>query len=155
LHLGKIWTFSKIPFLKLKNMQVSHSSEINDSSEKLWDTLRSFDGVERYLPIVSKTTVEGTGQGAKRICDIQMGSQIFQIQETLEVLDDSNHTLVVSLDDGPIQMRGMKFSFVVKNLDDEKSDLTISTNVENPDAAGMAKNLFAMIGQGLKKFHEL
>ena len=52
-------------------------------------------------------------------------------------------------------MRGMKFSFVVKNLDDEKSDLTISTNVENPDAAGMAKNLFAMIGQGLKKFHEL
>ena len=136
-------------------MQVSHSSEINDSSEKLWDTLRSFDGVERYLPIVSKTTVEGTGQGAKRFCDVQMGSQIFQIQETLEVLDDSNHTLVVSLDDGPIQMRGMKFSFVVKNLDDEKSDLTISTNVENPDAASMAENLFAMIGQGLKKFHEL
>ena len=46
-------------------------------------------------------------------------------------------------------------SFVVKSLDGEKSDLTISTNVENPDAAGMAKNLFAMIGQGLKKFHEL
>ena len=67
-------------------MQVSHSSEINDSSEKLWDTLRSFGGVERYLPIVSKTIVEGTGQGAKRICDVQMGSQIFQIQETLEVL---------------------------------------------------------------------
>jgi carbon monoxide dehydrogenase subunit G len=136
-------------------MQVSHSSEINDSSEKLWDTLRSFDGVERYLPIVSKTIVEGTGQGAKRICDVQMGSQIFQIHETLELLDDSNHTLVVSLDDGPIQMRGMKFSFAVKNLENGKSDLTISTNVENPDAAGMAKNLFAMIVQGLKKFHEL
>jgi hypothetical protein len=84
-----------------------------------------------------------------------MGSQIFQIQETLEVLDESNYTLVVSFDDGSIQMRGMKFSFVVKNLDDGKSDLTISTNVVNPDAAGMAKNLFAMIGQGLKKFHEL
>jgi hypothetical protein len=52
-------------------------------------------------------------------------------------------------------MRGMKFSFVIKNLGDEKSDLTISTDVENPDAAGMAKNLFALIGQGLKKFHEL
>ena len=84
-----------------------------------------------------------------------MGSQIFQFQETLEVLDDSNHTLVVSLDDGPIQMRGMKFSFVVKSLDNGKSDITISTNVENPDAASMAENLFAMIGQGLKKFHEL
>jgi len=136
-------------------MLVSHSSEINDSSEKLWDTIRSFDGVERYLQIVSKTVVEGTGQGAKRICDISMGSQIFQIHETLESLDDSNQSLVISLDDGPIQMRGMKFSFVVKSLDNGKSNITISTNVENPDAEGMVKNLFAMIGQGLKKFHEL
>jgi hypothetical protein len=136
-------------------MQISHSSQINDSGENLWNTLRSFDGVERYLQIVSKTVVEGTGQGAKRICNVEMGSQNFQIQETLEVLDDSNHSLIVSLDDGPIQMRGMKFSFVVKSLDNGKSDVTISTNVENPDAAGMAKNLFVMIGQGLKKLHEL
>jgi len=49
----------------------------------------------------------------------------------------------------------MKFSFVVKSLDNGKSNITISTNVENPDAEGMVKNLFAMIGQGLKKFHEL
>jgi hypothetical protein len=136
-------------------MQISHSSQINDSGENLWNTLRSFDGVERYLQIVSKTVVEGTGQGAKRICNVEMGSQNFQIQETLEVLDDSNHSLIVSLDDGPIQMRGMKFSFVVKSLDNGKSDVTISTNVENPDAAGMAKNLFVMIGHGLKKLHEL
>jgi hypothetical protein len=140
--------------VKLKNMQISHSSEINDSSEKLWNTIRSFDGVERYLKIVSKTVVEGTGQGAKRTCDVNMGSQMFQIQETLEVLDDSNHSLTVSLDDGPIQMRGMKFSFVVASMGDKKSNITISTNVENPDAAGMAQNIFDMIGQGLKNFHE-
>jgi hypothetical protein len=136
-------------------MQISHSSQINDSGENLWNTLRSFDGVERYLQIVSKTVVEGTGQGAKRICNVEMGSQNFQIQETLEVLDESNHSLIVSFDNGPIQMKGMKFSFVVKSLDNGKSDVTISTNVENPDAAGMAKNLFVMIGQGLKKLHEL
>jgi hypothetical protein len=136
-------------------MQVSHTSEINDSSEKLWNTLRSFDGVERYLQIVSKSVVKGTGLGAKRICDVNMGSQVFQIQETLEVLDDSNHSLTVSLDDGPIQMKGMKFTFVVKSQGEGKSNITISTNVENPDAAGLAQNIFAMIGQGLKKFHEL
>jgi len=135
-------------------MQISHSSEINDSSENLWNTLRNFDGVERYLEIVSKSVVEGTGEGAKRICDVSMGSQIFQIQETLEVLDDSNHSLIVSIDDGPIQMKGMKFSFVVTSLDEKKSNIIISTNVENPDAAGMAQNIFDMIGQGLKKFHE-
>ncbi len=136
-------------------MQVSHTTQINDSSDRLWNTIRSFDGVERYLSIVSKSTVEGNGQGSKRTCDVNMGSQMFQIQETLEILDDSNHSLTISLDDGPIQMKGMKFTFDVKNQGERKSDITISTNVTNPDAASMAETLFAMIGQGLKKFHEL
>ncbi len=135
-------------------MQVSETIQINDSSEKVWNTIRSFDGVERYLPIVTKSVVEGNGQGAKRTCDITMGKQMFQIQETLEVLDDSNHSLTISLDEGPIQMKGMRFTFVVKNLGEGKSDLTISTNVENPDAADMAKSIFGITGQGLKKFHE-
>jgi hypothetical protein len=132
-----------------------HTSEINESSEKLWDTIRSFDGVERYLQIVSKSKVEGIGQGAKRTCDINMGSLMFQIQETLEVIDDSNHSLTIRLDDGPIQMKGMKFTFGVRTLDNGKSEITISTNVDNPDAAAIAKNIFAMTCQGLKKFHEL
>ena len=33
--------------------------------------------------------------------------------------------------------------------------LVIFTDVENPDAGSMAKSIFALIGQGLKKFHEL
>jgi carbon monoxide dehydrogenase subunit G len=135
-------------------MQVSDTTQINDSGEKIWNTLRSFDGVELYLPIVTKSVVEGNGQGAKRTCDVTMGKQMFQIQETLQVIDDSNQSLTVSLDEGPIQMKGMKFTFVVKNQGQGKSDLTISTNVENPDAAIMAKNIFGITGQGLKKFHE-
>ncbi len=135
-------------------MQVSDTTQINDSSEKIWNTIRSFDEVERYLPIVTKSVVDGSGQGAKRTCDVTMGKQTFQIQETLESFDDSNHSLTISLDEGPIQMKGMKFTFVVKNQGEGKSDLTISTNVENPDAANMAKNIFGITGQGLKKFHE-
>ena len=135
-------------------MQVSDTTQINDSGEKIWNTLRSFDGVELYLPIVTKSVVEGNGQGAKRTCDVTMGKQMFQIQETLQVIDDSNQSLTVSLDEGPIQMKGMKFTFVVKNQGQGKSDLTISTNVENPDAAIMAKNIFGITGLGLKKFHE-
>ncbi len=135
-------------------MQVSDTTQINDSSEKIWKTIRSFDEVERYLPIVTKSVVEGNWKGAKRTCDVTMGKQTFQIQETLESFDDSNHSLTISLDEGPIQLKGMKFTFVVKNQGEGKSDLTISTNVENPDAANMAKNIFGITGQGLKKFHE-
>jgi carbon monoxide dehydrogenase subunit G len=136
-------------------MRVSESTQIKAPKEKIWNVLSSFDDVEKYLSIVTKSVVEGSGQGSKRTCDVSMGSQMFQIKETLEILDNSNYSLTVSLNDGPIQMRGMKFVYDVKGNTENISDVTISTNVENPDAAAMAKNFFAMIGQGLKKYHEL
>ena len=135
-------------------MQVCHSTQINDSSDNLWSTLRSFDGVERYLSIVTKSVVEGHGKGSKRTCDVDMGHRMFQTLETLEVLDESNRLLTVSLDEGPIQVKGMKFTFVVKSQGADTSEVVMSTDVDNPDAAGMAKTIFSMIGQGLKKFHE-
>lgn len=136
-------------------MHVSSSTKINCSGDKIWNTLRSFDGVERYLPIVTKSVVEGQGQGAKRICNVTMGTQIFQIYETLQVLDEANQSLIVSLDNGPIKMKGMNFKFIVNNIDEGKSELIISTNVDNPDAAGMVKSIFGMLGEGLRKLHEI
>jgi len=135
-------------------MQVIHTTKINDSSDKLWNTLRSFDGVERYLSIVTKSVINGTKKGSIRKCDVSMGHQTFQTLETLEILDDPNQILKVSLDEGPIQLKGMKFTFMVKSIGQDKSNITISTDVGNPDAAGTAKTIFSMIGQGLKKFHE-
>ena len=93
--------------------------------------------------------------GAKRISDISIGKQEFQIKETIHSLNEDTQTLVISLDEGPIQLKGMKTNFGVKNLEDKKAMLTISTNVNNPDAGIMIKSVFEMIGEGLKKFHEL
>lgn len=136
-------------------MQVSDTTQIKAPREKIWIELSSFGNIEKYLSIVTKSSVDGSGLGSKRICDVNIGSQIFQIKEALETLDNSNHILTISLDDGPIQMRGMKFNYDVKSNGENISDVTISTNVENPDAAAMAKNFFELIGQGLKKYHEL
>ena len=135
-------------------MQVIHSTQINDSSDKLWSTLKSFDRVERYLSIIDKTVVNGYGEGSKRTCHVNMGHQMFQTLETLETLDEPNHILIVSLDEGPIQLKGMKFTFSVTSEGNNKSNITISTNVENPDSAATANTIFSMIGLGLKKFHE-
>jgi len=135
-------------------MLISNSTQINVSSEKIWNTLKSFRGVENYLPIVTKSVVEGSGQGSKRTCDVSIGNHSFQIIETLEIIDESNHTLTVFLNEGPVQIKGMKFTFVVKSQGENTSEVTINTNVENPDAASMAKSIFSMMGQGLKKLYE-
>ena len=136
-------------------MQISQSIQINDAAEKIWRTLRSFNGVEKYFTIVSSSEVNGNGIGAKRTCHVNLGSQEFEMCEILQSLDDQNYLLSVKLLDGPIQLRGMNFNYEVKKSDDGKSDLIISTDVENPDAGSMAKSFFGLIGQGLKKFHEL
>ena len=135
-------------------VQVIHTTQINDSGERLWNTIRSFDGVEKYLVIVTKSVITGNQTGSKRTCDINMGHQMFQTEETIEFLDEQNQILKVSLDKGPIQLKGMNFTFEVKNIGSGKSNIIISTDVGNPDAAGTAKTIFSMIGQGLKKFHE-
>ena len=136
-------------------MNVSCSTEINDSVDEVWKRLSTFEGVEAYLPIVTKSTVAGYGKGAKRTCEINLRNQVFQIRETVKEFDESNYSFVISMDDGPIQIRGMNFAFSLKDQGNKKTKITISTDLINPDAQFMAKNLFEMIGQGLKKIHEL
>ena len=137
------------------SMKISQSTPIRDSVEKIWNTLSAFDGVEKYFSIVTRSEVDGKGPGAKRTCNVSMGNQEFEMCESLQSLDDANYFMTVKLLDGPIQLRGMTFTYNVKKIDDVNSDLVIFTDVENPDAGSMAKSIFALIGQGLKKFHEL
>jgi hypothetical protein len=136
-------------------MQISHSLEIQNSVDVIWKRLSSLEGVEAYLPIVTKSTVQGIGKGSKRISEISMGAQIYQIHEIMQDLDEINHSFTTTLDEGPIQIRGMKFNYYLKSLGKNKSRLIMSTNAVNPDAQFMAKNIFEMIGLGLKKIHEI
>ncbi len=135
-------------------MQVTHTIKINVSIEKLWNTLRSFDKVESYMPIVSSTLVKGSGQGAKRICELNLGAQIYKIREKLDLLDDLNYRMIISVEDGPIQMRGMNFTIALNKIEEQKTNVTIITNVENSLAAAFSQNIFVMMGTGLKKLHE-
>jgi len=136
-------------------MHVSHTEEINDSVENIWRRLSSLEGIETYLPIVNKSQVNGKGKGAIRISDINIGNQYFQIQEKILDFDDSKHFFTSLLEDAPIQIRGMQFNFLLNSKGGKKSTLTMSTIVVNPDSQSMAKNFFEMIGQGLKRIHEL
>ncbi len=136
-------------------MEISYSTNIDDSQEKIWNTLSSFEGVEKYFPIVTRSDVKGKGKDAQRTSLVNIGNNEFEICESLQSLDDQNHTLTVKIKDGPIQMRGMNFTYNVRKTEEGKSDLIISTSAVNPDARFMAKSIFSLIGQGLKKFHEL
>lgn len=131
---------------------LSESIIINKKPEFVWNHLRTLEDAEKYIPIVTKSEVKGNGVGAIRTCDIQMGEQNFQIQESLEKLDDKSRSMTISIDTAPPPMQNLKLEFSVKDTDNDSSNLSIITNeTENPE---IIQNVLKMICNGIKEYNE-
>jgi carbon monoxide dehydrogenase subunit G len=135
-------------------MKVTETVQINAADSKIWETLKSFQNPEKYIPAVQSSTVNGSGQGATRTCQVQMGDKSFAVNETLQTVDESTKSLTISLDQAPSGMQGLQFQYVV-NPAEQNSTLEISTEIpDNPEMEQMIRGLFSMMGQGIKQFHE-
>ena len=135
-------------------MKVIETTQINAESSKVWETLRSFQNPEKYIPAVQSSNVNGSGQGATRTCQVQMGEQSFAVNETLQEVDDTTKSLTISLDQAPPPMQGLQFQYKV-SPQEQNASVEISTEIpDNPEMEQMIKGLFSMIGQGIKQFHE-
>ena len=135
-------------------MLISESAKINASQEDIWNHLKTLQGAEQYIPIVTKSEVNGTGLGTTRTCDIQMGEQQFQIHETLVKLDDSQKSLTISIDDAPPPMKDLKIDFAVSSDGDSSEIIVSSESEQTPENEQMIKGILNMICTGLKKYHE-
>ena len=135
-------------------MLISEKITINASPDVVWNHLQTLQDAEQYLPVVTKSEVNGTGLGTTRTCDIEMGEQKFQIHETLVRLDDSQKSLTISIDNAPPPMKNLQINFSV-NTDGESSEIVINNESEHtPESEQMIKGILKMICTGLKKYHE-
>ncbi len=135
-------------------MLISEKITINASSDVVWNHLQTLQDAEQYLPIVTKSEVNGAGLGTTRTCDIEMGDQKFQIHETLVRLDDSQKSLTISIDNAPPPMKDLQINFSV-NGNGESSEIVVNNEFEHtPESEQMIKGILNMICTGLKKYHE-
>lgn len=134
-------------------MLITEVIEINASEEQIWNNLRTLEGAENYIPMVTKSSVEGDGIGAKRICDIQMGDQSFQITEKLEKIDEQQKSLTISIQSAPPPFQGNQITFSITGEEVDKTRVAISSDV-NEKSSKMIMETLSMIVLGLKKFHE-
>lgn len=135
-------------------MYVTESIEINASVTNVWNHLKTLQDAEKYLPVVTKSVVDGSGIGTTRTCDISMGEQQFQIKETLVKLDESSNSLAISIDDAPPPMKNMVINFSIHEKNNS-SEITVNTESEQtPENVQMIKGILGMICSGLKQFHE-
>jgi len=137
-------------------MKVKIAKVIDASAEKIWMTIRSYDNVESFLPMVTNSKISGTSKGSERVCQVQFGDQQAELVEKLDSVDEVNKTIQVTITKAPPPFGGQQNTFQVKSLGENKSELLISTEVTdgNEQTAKGMQNIFQMAADGLKKLHE-
>ena len=109
--------------------QVTVSKEFDVDAQAIWKVVRQFDEMDRYLPsLITSCTVQGSGQGAKRICGTENGD----IRETLSLLDDETMTMEYTIDneDAPLPLSDYIGRASVERLEAGKARFTWSGTFE-------------------------
>lgn len=113
--------------------QVTVSNEYNVDAEKLWSKVKAFNDMHKFLPsMITSCEVNGSGEGASRVCGTENGN----ILETLQSLDENNMTLEYSIDneDAPLPVSNYRGKASIEKLADDKARFTWSATF---DAKGM------------------
>ena len=129
---------------------------IDAPTENIWKTIRAYDNVESWNPLVTSSKISGTEEGSERVCEVQFGDQQGEIFENLDTVDEENKTIKVSVTKAPPPFGGQQITLQVKSSDENKAELLITTEVAdgNDQAAKGLQDVFQMMAEGLKKLHE-
>lgn len=128
---------------------------INAPAEEVWQTIRTFENPERFVPIVTNSDVQKTGNSTVRTCSVQMGNQEAKLVEKLDKIDDEHKVLEFSVSEAPPPFAGLQNRYKITRLSDGKSEINISTELNAPsEVTQMIEGIFQMTAEGLKKLHE-
>ena len=140
-------------------MIIAGKYTINAPADKVWETIKSYDYVEKYLPLVQKTEVQGSGVGATRVCTIsQPDGSSGKVFEKIESLDESQKTISISIADGVLPATNAISTTKVNALDGNKTELDLSWTAEpkgvsEEELRNFILPIFKMLSEGLEKLH--
>ena len=102
---------------------------INVSADNVWKTISEFKEVERFAPWVASSSVEGTGEGAKRTIIMKDGVQLL---ERLERLDEQKRILRFSIIDSssPLPFKNYIGTLQVQALSENQCEVQWLSNFE-------------------------
>ncbi len=128
---------------------------LNAPADEVWATLRSFEGLERYLPTIAASSLEGTGIGAVRISRTWEGTQIV---ERLESIDDAARALTYSITASPLPVEDYRSILWVRELTGGRCSVMWActfqpTNGSGKDVEKLLKGTFSAGLEGLERLH--
>lgn len=106
-----------------KRIETTHT--LHADLELVWNNVRTGAEWERWLPILSGSTMEGEGKGAKRVCKMHDGNELF---ETILESDDEQKLFQYQID----QQSFMPISDVIGTMkfSQENGETKLEWNVE-------------------------
>jgi len=135
--------------------QAFASKKIATQASNLWETIRRFDGVDKYLPAVASCRVEGTGVGAKRFCTLKDGANL---AEDLLSLDEQNRTLTYSVTSKDLPVENYVGTVKITELGDNDCEIEWSSTfdvkgIPEQEAKAMIEGMLGMALDGLNTMH--
>ena len=106
-----------------KRIETTH--QLNANLNEVWAHVRTGAAWEKWLPILSDSSIQGEGKGAKRVCKMHDGNELF---ETILESDDQEKLFQYQIDKQSFMpifdvIATMKFS-------EDKSGTRLDWNVE-------------------------
>lgn len=89
-------------------------------ADHVWRDLRSFRGIERFLPPIERSEVDGEGAGAVRVCTMHDGGKL---EERLERIDDERRELEYVIVSSPMPLENYRSTMQV--LDEGPTSCTV------------------------------
>ncbi len=94
--------------------KVSMSLDLEVPAETVWQLIGGFDALPDWHPGMTKSRVDGQGEGSIRTLELAMGGTI---EERLDHLDDAARTYSYSIVRGPRSMAGYSATLTARDRD--------------------------------------
>ncbi|WP_298541876.1 SRPBCC family protein [uncultured Aquimarina sp.] len=121
-----------------KKIETSHL--VNAPVEKVWANISKASGVHEWLPMIETCSLEGQGEGAKRVCTTENGV----LNETILKIDHENKTFQYAIDEQTLfPISDIVGTMSVRN-DNGKTILDWNLDFSLED-----ENIFSMIEQAI------
>jgi hypothetical protein len=142
--------------MAMQSVDIDERTEIAAPPEEVWGTIRSFERIEDYLPLIESSSVSGEGVGATRVCVTQDGRRL---EERLVALDDQRRRLTYSIVSSPMPVENYLSTVAVDDGQDGGSLVSWAVHFDAPEEtaaeleAGMRQTYQAGL-EGLRGLHE-
>ncbi len=126
-----------------KRIETTHT--LDASVDQVWNYVRTGAEWERWLPILSGSTIDGEGKGAKRVCKMHDGNELF---ETILESDDEQKIFQYQID----QQSFMPISDVIGTMKfsgsngETRLEWNVEFEVENEE-------IFAQVKPGIEEIY--